>query len=751
MDLFEFGENQQDTHPAESRVAELQKLIRHYDALYYDEGVSEVSDKEYDLLFRELESLEKKHPELRDPNSPTQRVGGSVLSKFESIQHAVPMLSIDDYFDNEEMHTFYQRLQKGTASENVAVTIEPKIDGVAASVLYRDGKLVYCATRGDGSRGDDVTANARTIKSLPQVLENAPPVLEVRGEIFMTFASFESINASLEAQGKALLANPRNATAGTLKQLDSGKVAQRPLSFLAHGIGAYEGPEIETEHAFRQLLKDLKIPHNQPIWEASSAEEMITAVEQLDVERHQLPHATDGAVIKVTNFNLRRTLGATARAPRWAGAFKYPPEQKETQLTGITVQVGRTGALTPVAELRPVHVSGTTVSRATLHNEDEIQRKDIRIDDYVMIEKAGEIIPSVVKVLTEKRELSSVPFSFFDHLKGKCPSCEGDISREDGFTAWKCTNFNCPAQAGTKITHFASRKALDLNGLGESVAIRLVDTQLASSMLDIFSLQHHELADLELDPAKMQDGTLSKPRKFGSKRAQSLIDSLESAKSNMPLEKWIYALGIDHVGESAAREIARLVDSLYAIPESPIFSQLVSVTDLKTERQQISPRNKSNPPKDDAEKFTRQNQYDQLSQRIKEHEAFLEPYAVSSELGYVSTRSLLAFFHSDAGKSILARFKELGIGPASTNYAPLPSENSELIFTGKTFVITGTLSKPRPEFKKIIETLGGKVSGSVSKNTDYLLSGEGGGSKYTKAESLSVPILDEEAFTTLIG
>jgi len=566
----------------------------------------------------------------------------------------------------------------------------------------------------------------------------------------MSFTSFNKINKQREEQGKETFANPRNATAGTLKLLDSKEVAQRPLSFLAHGIGDYNGEDLENDAAFRDLLTQLRIPNNHPIWKVDSLETMLAAIQELDEKRHSFDHATDGAVVKISDFNLRNQLGATSRAPRWAAAFKYPPEQKETKLLNITVQVGRTGNLTPVAELEPVHVSGTTVSRATLHNEDEISRKDVRIGDTVVIEKAGEIIPSVVKVVLKKRPEDSQPFNFFNYLNGKCPSCNEGIVREKGFTAWKCVNFACPAKAATRLTHFASRKALDLDGLGDSVAIRLIDSGLVQNIFDIFRLNHSELADLELEPAKMQDGSLSKPRQFGAKRAQSLIDSMQRAISSVPLSKWIYGIGIPHIGESASREVSRLTKSITEISESKILEQLVDLSDLKIAQQQISPRNKSNPPKDDKDKQERQQQFNTLKQKISSLEDALKPYQISSELGPVAARVLHQFFNSDSGKELVLSLKDLNIKPASDNYAPLPPEaSSDQPFVGKTFVITGTLSQPRGDFKKQIENLGGKVSGSVSKNTDYLLSGEGGGSKYSKAESLNIPILDEKAYLEL--
>jgi len=753
-DLFSFAEQEAHNTAQNSdkkRIDSLRAELDRHNRLYYEDATPEISDAEYDKLFRELEDLEKKHPEWLDPNSPTQRVGGAPLESFESVEHAVPMLSIDDYFSDEEISGFYDRLQRNLNTESIALTVEPKIDGVAATLFYRNGELIYAATRGDGQRGDDVTNNVRTIRSLPLKLKNAPEILEVRGEVYMPFAEFNAMNQQREEAGQQVFANPRNATAGTLKLLDPKEVAKRPLAFLAHGIGAYEGPELDNEHGFRNLLITLGIPTNSPIWNVASEQEMLDAISELDEKRHSLDHPTDGAVIKVVNFTSRQELGATSRAPRWAAAFKYPPEQVETTLNDITIQVGRTGVLTPVAELTPVHVSGTTVSRATLHNEDEIQRKDIRIGDTVIIEKAGEIIPSVVRVLTEKRPPDRAPFSMFDYVDGKCPACGSPIEREEGFTAWRCTNFNCSAQAVTRVTHFASRKALDIDGLGESVAIRLVETGLAKNTLELFNLEPNELADLELEPAQMKDGTQSKPRKFGAKRAESVIASLNSAKSSMPLNRWVYAMGVNQIGESAAREVTRLHKSFSELAVSNVLEMVVQAAALKEEQRIISPRNKSNPPADDAEKFARQNKYDELKAKIEVIEIALAPYEVTADLGPVASRSLLTFLQSEAGQEILSHFAELGIDPQSDNYAPIPSEQEGLALTGKTFVITGTLSKPRPEFKKQIEALGGKVSGSVSKKTDYLLSGEGGGSKYTKAESLGVPILDEEAFLDLIG
>ena len=702
----------------DNRIAELRAELNRHNQLYYQDAQPEVSDAEYDRLFRELEDLEKANPELHDPNSPTHRVGGAPLDSFEQRTHLLPMLSIDDLFSEEEVAEFFKRLQKGLNLEEIALTVEPKIDGVACSLVYRDGSLDYALTRGDGNRGDDISQNVRTIRNIPLNLKNAPPLLEVRGEIFMPSEGFAKLNTQRDEAGLDTFANPRNATAGTLKSLDPKVVASRPLAFLAHGLGANEGADMANEDDFRKLLDKFQIPRNSPIWYVRTLEETLTAIRELDDKRHNLGHGTDGAVIKLLNFEQREIVGFTSRAPRWASAFKYPPEQKETLLKDITIQVGRTGVLTPVAELEPVFVSGTTVSRATLHNQEEIERKDVRIGDTVIVEKAGEIIPSVVSVVVSKRPENTPPFHLPTALNHKCPSCDGPIEKPDRFVAWRCVNFECPAQAVTSITHFAGRKALDLDGLGESVAIKLVETKLAASPLDLFSLSLDKLANLLLDPAKSSDGlTKSKERRFGEKRANTLIKSLVKAREEMPLSRWLFAMGISQIGESAARELSRLHEKLGDLPESEIVADLSDLPDFS----ELS-----------------------KSKRKKENHPRLKQYQIDDNLGPVAAQHLLTFFRSKAGKTVLAKLRELGIDPKSDNFAPNPATTTkELRFTGKTFVITGTLSAPRQEFKELIEGNGGKVSGSISSKTNFLLSGEGGGSKRTKAESLGIPVIDE--------
>jgi DNA ligase (NAD+) len=736
-DLFSLA---QARSPA-SRIRELRAELARHNQLYYTQANPEIADAEYDQLYRELEELEKLHPELRDPDSPTLRVGGAPIDGFQQIRHAVPMLSIDDVFElgpdalaksgaarpEQELIEFYQRLRKLLGRDDITVTVEPKIDGVAVSLRYENGRLVHAATRGDGQTGDDVSHNVRTIRSIPQQFRapsvtaaslpqssalraiDIPALLEIRGEIFMPNAAFAAMNAERDEAGLPTFANPRNAAAGTLKQLDPKIVAQRPLAFLAHGLGAYDGQPLATEHEFHYLLDQLHIPRNQPILTARNLEEMLDAVAAIDRERHGFDYGTDGAVVKVLDRAERELLGYTSRAPRWAAAYKFLPEQQETTLNAITIQVGRTGVLTPVAELTPVLISGSTVARATLHNQDEIDRKQIHIGATVLVEKAGEIIPAIVKVTQPVP--GAKPFSLFDHVGGKCPSCGGAILQEAGFVAWRCTNFECPAQAVTRITHFASRKALDLEGLGETVAEALVRHGHCATPLELFNLSESTLAALNL-------GSAAEPRRFGEKNAAKILAALQSAKSK-PLHRWLYAMGIRQLGESAAKELARLHHDLTELAGSPILAELHRDT------------------RADA----------------KKKNDFLAKHAITGDVGPVVAETIIDFFQSAAGRHVVARLSELGIHPVSDNYLPVPAaaDLTKLPLAGKTFVITGTLSIERDAMKALIESKGGKVSSAISAKTHYLVCGEGGGSKRTSAEKLNVPMIDEAGLHAMLG
>ena len=718
----------------EKRILELSQQLEHHNTLYYQDAEPEISDAEYDALMNELKKLEAAHPSLAKADSPTQRVGGAPLKDFQQIKHLVPMLSIEDIHElkNEELEAlqdpnaskmqnlrdWYQRLAKNLGVDHVALTVEPKIDGVAVSAVYRDGVLDYAVTRGDGTTGDDISQNIRTIKSIPLRLPGAAPALfEVRGEVFMPNEAFAKLNEQRDEAGEPAFVNPRNATAGTLKQLDSKLVAARPLDCIFHSYGQVDDAPYTSTSEFQQTLRDYQLKSTPWFEEVDNVDDLLAAIAKLDEDRHHFAYATDGAVIKVSKLSTHQQLGATTKHPKWACAYKFLPEQKETLLRDITIQVGRTGVLTPVAELEPVFVSGTTVSRATLHNQDEIDRKDVRIGDTVIIEKAGEIIPAVVKVITAKRPAQSQPFNLYQYVNGQCPSCSGPIEQEEGFVAWRCLNFACPAQAVTRIKHFASRKALDIDGLGTAVAEKLVETQKVRTTLDLFDLEPDSLADLLLDPAQLEAGT-SKPRRLGEKKAALITDSLNDSKQS-PLSRWIFAMGIPQIGESAAREIARLHRSLGEVASSSILKDLAELPDF--------------------EELT-------VSKRKKENHPRLAQYQIESELGPVAAQHIVTFFNSLAGQHVLDKLEALGINPDSDNYDPEKSAAQSLDspIAGKTFVITGTLTRPRPEFKQLIEAAGGKVSGSISKNTDFLLAGEKAGSKRSKAESLGVSILSED-------
>ena len=731
-DLFSHSAIQQSD--PEKRVVELSKQLEHHNTLYYQDAEPEISDAEYDALMNELKKLEIAHPSLAKADSPTQRVGGAPLKDFQQIKHLVPMLSIEDIHElkDEELEAlqdpnaskmqnlrdWYQRLAKNLGVDHVALTVEPKIDGVAVSAVYRDGVLDYAVTRGDGTTGDDISQNIRTIKSIPLRLPGAAPALfEVRGEVFMPNEAFAKLNEQRDEAGEPAFVNPRNATAGTLKQLDPKLVAARPLDCIFHSYGQVDDAPYTSTSEFQQTLRDYQLKSTPWFEEVDNVDDLLAAIAKLDEDRHHFAYATDGAVIKVSKLSTHQQLGATTKHPKWACAYKFLPEQKETLLRDITIQVGRTGVLTPVAELEPIFVSGTTVSRATLHNQDEIDRKDVRIGDTVIIEKAGEIIPAVVKVITAKRPAQSQPFNLYQYVNGQCPSCSGPIEQEEGFVAWRCLNFACPAQAVTRIKHFASRKALDIDGLGTAVAEKLVETQKVRTTLDLFDLEPDSLADLLLDPAQLEAGT-SKPRRLGEKKAALITDSLNDSKQS-PLSRWIFAMGIPQIGESAAREIARLHRSLGEVASSSILKDLAELPDF--------------------EELT-------VSKRKKENHPRLAQYQIESELGPVAAQHIVTFFNSLAGQHVLDKLEALGINPDSDNYDPEKSAAQSLDspIAGKTFVITGTLTRPRPEFKQLIEAAGGKVSGSISKNTDFLLAGEKAGSKRSKAESLGVSILSED-------
>ncbi len=760
MDLFEYADQQ--TPDERERYEELCRVVRHNNELYYAKATPEITDAEYDRLYREIEEIETRHPEYRTAESPTQRVGNDLAEGFAKIKHPVPMLSIDDVFEHmpangqesdEELVDFYERLCQALDDPSPHVVVEPKIDGCAVTLMYRNGKLAYAATRGDGSVGDDITANVRTIRSVPQQLPaGAPKTLEVRGEIYMPLAEFGALNAQRDAEGLPAFANPRNATAGTIKLLDSAEVARRPLRFLAHGMGAYDGETLRNMDDYERLLTSMQIPYNKPVLHAHNLEELRAAAKKMDTLRRGLGFGTDGAVVKLNDFARRDALGATARAPRWAAAFKYLPEQKETTLLGITVQVGRTGVLTPVAQLSPVFISGSTVSRATLHNQDEIARKDIRIGDTVLIEKAGEIIPSVVKVIEAKRPSDAIPYQLTDAVGGVCPSCGAPIAQEEGQVAWRCTNFACPAQAVTRTTYFCSRTALDIENLGGVVAEALVNTGMIHTPLDLFVLTQTELGALNL-------GTADEPRRFGEKNAAKAIDSLEKARS-LPLERWITAFGIPSIGSVTAREVAKYHRDMQELANSSYLCTLVELEDAIARYNKLNPGSPANKGKD---KTVLEEKRAELLRNIRQ---ISEPYAARGYLatepegknglhlvnpiGTVSCRKLKAYLDSAAGQHVLTTLQRLGINPVSDCYAENRMTGVQGPLTGLCFVLTGSLSVPRDEMERRIAAAGGKSVASITKKTNYLVAGNGGGSKREKAAALGIPIIDEATLLRMI-
>ncbi len=711
---------------AERKIAQLREEIRKHDRLYYEEAAPIISDHEYDRLYKELVDLETQFPDLLTPDSPTQRVGGKPLQVFEQVRHLIPMLSLDNTYSEAEVKNFYARMQRLLPNEKIPVVIEPKVDGVAVSLIYENGKLRQAATRGDGNVGDNITQNIRTIRSVPERLrDRAPKLLEVRGEVYMDRKGFEKLNDEREKQGLPQFANPRNAAAGSLKQLDPSIVVKRPLGIVLYGIGATEGVDIDLHSKILPLLKKLGLPVTERWWVAQSVEEILDAIHELDAIRHKFAYQTDGAVMKVNSFSQRDRLGFTAKSPRWAIAYKYAAERVQTRLNDIVIQVGRTGILTPVAMLEPVFVSGSTVGRATLHNEDEIKRKDIRIGDTVVIEKAGEVIPAVVEVVKSKRPRDSKPFDFSKHIHGKCPVCGGPIRRDPEFVAWRCENLHCPAQTTRRVEFFAARGALDIESVGGIVADKLVERGLVKEPLDLFELKIEPVAKLNL-------GTEEAPRVFGEKNATKAINAIERART-LPLSRWLYALAIPDVGKTTATQLARFHNTIEDVAESQLLRDVLEYHHRREH-------------KESAKEITKRLIKSGFGKPSKSKAG---KDGIVTEVGPAVAQSVLDFFASVTGKKILRRMKELGIEPKSEKVSA--KKAAALPLTGKMFVLTGTLpSMTREEATEKIEAHGGHVTGSVSKKTDYVLAGTEPGSKFDKAKELGVKIIDEAGFRKML-
>ena len=673
---------------AKGRHAELVAEIRRHDHLYYVEAAPKISDREYDSLYRELVDLESRFPDLASPDSPSQRVGGEPVKAFKPVQHLQPMMSLDNTYSQEEVRQFLARVQRLAPGEDLTWVVEPKVDGLAVSLRYEDGLLTLGATRGDGTTGDDITSNLRTIRSLPLNLKasrkNAsvkiPTLLEVRGEVYLPLDKFKKTNAERVAADEEPFANPRNAAAGALKQLDPRIVAKRGLDIVLYGLGQLEGgepPELHSEALSWFKMLGLKTP--EKTWLCRREGELIEAIHALDKIRREFRYQTDGAVIKLDARALREKVGATSHAPRWAIAYKYESEQAETKLNRITIQVGRTGALTPVAELEPVHLAGTVVKRATLHNEDQIRRLDVRVGDTVTVQKAGEVIPEVVGVVLHKRTGEERMFNF----PKECPECGTAVSRSGRGgeeVAWRCTNPECPAQVRGRIEHWCARGAMDIEGGGEVLVRQLAERGLARDVADLYSLTLEQVAGLE---------------RMGEKSAQNFLEGVEASKKR-DLWRMLFGLGILHVGSGVAKALARHFETL-----------------------------------DDLRR------------------ASLEELTGTEDVGEVIAQSVFEWFQNSRNQALIERLRAAGLNFRSELYKPRAAAGA---LAGKMFVLTGTLpTLKRDEATAKIEALGGKVSGSVSKKTDYLVAGEEAGSKLAKAQQLGIPVLDEAGFLKLCG
>src|SRR5438552_1337311 len=630
-----------DRTEAEKNIVQLREEIRKHDRLYYQDAAPVISDREYDRLYKHLVALETQFPDLLTSDSPTQHVSGKPLEAFAQIQHRAPMLSLDNTYSEQEVVNFYKRITRLLPDEKIPVVIEPKVDGVAVSVMYQKGRLKYAATRGDGLVGDDITQNVKTIRSVPHQLRgSAPKVFEVRGEAYLDKDGFKKLNKQREAAGLPLFANPRNAAAGSLKHLDPKIAAQRPLGMVFYGTGAVEGADVDLHSKIFPLFKKLGLPTHEDWWLADSVEKILNAIRDLDEIRHDFPYETDGAVIKVDALEQRERLGFTAKSPRWAIAYKYAAERVETKLLDIKVQVGRTGILTPVAVLEPVLVSGSTVSRATLHNEDEIKRKDIRIGDPVVIEKAGEVIPAVVEVVRSKRPRNAKPFDFLKHIHGKCPVCGSEVRRDPEFVAWRCENIRCPAQTTRRVEFFAARGALDIESVGGIVADKVVERGLVREPLDLFELKVEELAKLNL-------GAEEAPRVFGEKNATKAINAIERARI-LPLSRWLFALAIPDVGKTTATDLARFHQTIEEVASSKLLRDVLAYHETKGDKQAA---------KEIAERLIKSGFAEPSKSKIDKHGGIV------TEVGPVVAKSVLDFFGSAEGKKILQRMKQLRIHP----------------------------------------------------------------------------------------
>jgi DNA ligase (NAD+) len=662
---------------AAARIEELRAQIEHHNRLYYVQDSPTLSDAEYDLLFRELVSLEERFPHLVTPHSPTQRVGGAPLARFAAITHRLALLSLENSANEEETREFDQRVKKllGLAMEHdLEYTCEPKIDGLAIELIYEQGVLTAASTRGDGITGEDVTENVRTIRSLPLRLTGAdiPPLLEVRGEIFLSLEAFQRINRHKEEEGESPFANPRNAAAGSLRQLDPRITARRPLSIFCYAPGLVEGAIFASQREFLETIAGWGLPVNPLARRVRGIEAAIAAYRGMLGERESLPYEIDGMVMKVDSFSLQKELGEKSRSPRWAIACKFPPRQAESVVEEILLSVGRTGVITPVARLRPVEISGVTVSRATLHNWDEIALKDIRVGDHVLVERAGDVIPAVVRVLADRRSGAEQEFP----PPTSCPECGSELVHITDEVAIRCLGLSCPPQIRRSIIHFASRNAMDIEGLGGKFVEQLISLELVQSVADLYTLTREDFMRFE---------------RMGEKLASNLLAAIEKSR-RQELWRFIFALGIRHVGEQTAKALALAFGSLKQI-ETASLEELLSIRDI----------------------------------------------------GATVAQSIRTFFENRKNLAVIDRMLAAGVTPT------VEPKKVGGRFTGMSFVFTGALTRfTRDQARQLVEKEGGHVLGSVSRKTGYVVAGSDAGSKLTKARELDIPILSEDEFLELL-
>jgi DNA ligase (NAD+) len=667
---------------ARERAAELRRLVREHDYRYHVLDAPVIADGEFDALFRELKALEEKHPGLVTPDSPTQRPGGEPLKAFATRPHSIPMVSLDNVFGEEELREWDRRVRESYLGEPglaVAYHAEPKMDGVAVEVIYADGRAELGLTRGNGFEGEDVTQNLLTIEDVRRPLRTsvrpAPRRLEARGECYMTRADFERLNRDLQEAGEEGKANPRNFTAGSLKQKDPAITAKRPLRVVFYGVGQLEMEDPPRTHAdLLRCFRDWGLPTPEDASVHPSIEGVVACAREAEARRDALPYEVDGVVVKVNDLALQERLGSKTRSPRWAVACKFPPRQATTAVRAIRVQVGRTGALTPVADLEPMRIGGVTVSRATLHNQEEVRRLDVRVGDTVVVERAGDVIPKVVQVIREKRPGGAAPFEW----PRACPVCGAGVELTPDEPLSYCTNIACPAQVKGRILHFASRLAMDIEGLGEKLVDQLVDRGLVKDPADLYLLKKEDLTALRKHPGKAE------------KSAQNVLDQREKSRRQATLPRLLLGLGIRHVGEATARDLARRFGTLEALRAAP-----------------------------------------------------LEEVQGVPDVGPVVAASVHGFFQEPANLRVLDRLRDgAGIRPPREEAPPASGP-----FAGKTVVFTGTLERmTREEGEALVRRLGGKSVGSVSKKTGYVVAGAEAGSKLEKARSLGVPVITEEEF-----